>query len=159
MVLEEIAGLIGSAYVLSQDELAGRPRDFWTKEPTQARALVRPGNVAEVSSVLALCNARGQKVIPEGGRTNLVQGTKAAGDEILRLVISVGGALSGEHGIGLEKIGYMAQLYTEADLAEMRRLRDVWNPHDLCNPGKVIPAPGRCIEPGAGRGRKLPLGH
>lgn len=83
MVLEEIAGLIGSAHVLSQDELAGRPRDFWTKEPTQARALVRPGNVAEVSRVLALCNARGQKVIPEGGRTNLVQGTKAAGDEIL----------------------------------------------------------------------------
>ena len=83
MVLEEIAGLIGSAHVLSQDELAGRARDFWTKEPTQARALVRPGNVAEVSRILALCNARGQKVIPEGGRTNLVQGTKAAGDEIL----------------------------------------------------------------------------
>jgi glycolate oxidase len=84
---------------------------------------------------------------------------KAAGDGILKLVISVGGALSGEHGIGLEKIGYMDQLYDEASLAEMRRLRDVFNPRGLCNPGKVIPAPGRCIEPGAGNGRKVPLGH
>ena len=49
---------------------------------------------------------------------------RAAGDGILRLVLAVGGALSGEHGIGLEKIGYMAQLYSEADLAAMRRLRD-----------------------------------
>jgi glycolate oxidase len=87
---------------------------------------------------------------------------KAAGDGILRLVIAVGGALSGEHGIGLEKIGYMTTMYDEADLVEMRRLRDVWNPRGLCNPGKVIPAPGRCVEPGAGNGqvvRKLPLGH
>jgi glycolate oxidase len=84
---------------------------------------------------------------------------KAAGDGILKLVISVGGALSGEHGIGLEKIGYMDQLYDEPSLAEMRKLRDVFNPRGLCNPGKVIPAPGRCVEPGAGNGRKLPLGH
>ena len=83
MVLEEIAGLVGSSHLLSRDELAGRPRDFWTKEPTRALALVRPGSVAEISRVLALCNARGQKVIPEGGRTNLVHGTQAAGDEIL----------------------------------------------------------------------------
>jgi glycolate oxidase len=84
---------------------------------------------------------------------------RAAGDDILRLVISVGGALSGEHGIGLEKVGYMGQLYGEADLGEMRRLREAWNPRGLCNPGKVLPAPGRCVEPGAGSGRKLPLGH
>jgi glycolate oxidase len=71
----------------------------------------------------------------------------------------VGGALSGEHGIGLEKIGYMGHIYAEEDLAEMRRLRDVFNPAGLCNPGKVIPAPGRCVEPGTGSGRKLPLGH
>jgi glycolate oxidase len=84
---------------------------------------------------------------------------RAAGDDILKLVIAVGGALSGEHGIGLEKVGYMGQLYGEADLGEMRRLREVWNPRGLCNPGKVLPAPGRCVEPGSGSGRKLPLGH
>jgi glycolate oxidase len=84
---------------------------------------------------------------------------KAAGDSILRLVLSVGGTLSGEHGIGLEKVGYMAELFSEADLAQMRRLRDIFNPRGLCNPGKVLPAPGRCVEPGTGHGRKLPLGH
>jgi glycolate oxidase len=83
---------------------------------------------------------------------------RAASDEILALVIAMGGALSGEHGIGLEKVAYMGSLFTEADLDEMRRLRAIFNPRDLCNPGKVIPAPGLCIETGEAR-RKLPLGH
>ena len=85
---------------------------------------------------------------------------RAAGDGILKLVLSVGGALSGEHGIGFEKIGYMDQLFDEPSLAQMRLLRDVFNPRGLCNPGKVSPTPGRCIEPGSGSdGRKIPLGH
>ncbi len=83
---------------------------------------------------------------------------RAAGDAILRLVISVGGALSGEHGIGMEKIEYMGALFDAGDLDVMRRLRDTFNPRGLCNPGKVIPAPGRCVEPGTGS-RKLPIGH
>ena len=88
----------------------------------------------------------------------VIDRVRAAGDEILALVLSVGGARSGEHGIGLEKIGYMNRLYSEEDLDQMRRLRDLFNPLGLCNPGKVIPAPGRCVEPGTGS-RKLPLGH
>jgi glycolate oxidase len=98
-------------------------------------------------------------VLYDERQPGILERVKAAGDGILKLVISVGGALSGEHGIGLEKIGYMNQLYDEPSLAEMRRLRDVFNPRGLCNPGKVIPAPGRCIEPGTGNGRKVPLGH
>jgi glycolate oxidase len=92
----------------------------------------------------------------------VLERVRAAGDGILRLVISVGGALSGEHGIGLEKMDYMAQLYSEADLTQMRRLREVFDPRGLCNPGKVIPTPGRCVDLGSGSGkapRKLPLGH
>jgi len=83
---------------------------------------------------------------------------RAASEEILELVIAVGGALSGEHGIGLEKLAYMGSLYGQDDLAEMRRLRAIFDPRELCNPGKVIPAPGQCVETGAAR-RKLPLGH
>ena len=83
---------------------------------------------------------------------------RAAGDAILKAVIRVGGALSGEHGIGLEKIGYMREVYAEADLAEMRRLRDLFDPAGLANPGKVIPSPGQCVEIGAGQTR-LPVGH
>jgi len=88
----------------------------------------------------------------------VIDRVRAAGDQILELVLAVGGGLSGEHGIGLEKIGYMGRLYAEDDLAQMRKLRDLFNPQGLCNPGKVIPAPGRCVEPGAGT-RKLPVGH
>jgi glycolate oxidase len=88
----------------------------------------------------------------------VIERVRAAGDAILRLVVSVGGGLSGEHGIGLEKIHYMPALYSEDDLDEMRRLRAVFNPAGLANPGKVIPAPGRCVEPGTQR-RKLPIGH
>jgi glycolate oxidase len=83
---------------------------------------------------------------------------RAASEEILELVIATGGALSGEHGIGLEKVAYMSALFTADDLDEMRRLRAIFNPFDLCNPGKVIPAPGQCVETGEAR-RKLPLGH
>jgi glycolate oxidase len=81
---------------------------------------------------------------------------QAASDAILRLVIQVGGALSGEHGIGCEKIDYMGLLYSEADLDQFRRLRDVFNPSGLCNPGKVVPAPGRCVE--LGWGQRRPVG-
>jgi glycolate oxidase len=88
----------------------------------------------------------------------VLERVRAASDAILSLVIAVGGALSGEHGIGLEKIGHMGSLFGEVDLAEMRRLREVFDPRGLCNPGKVIPAPGQCVETGPSR-RKLPLGH
>ena len=83
---------------------------------------------------------------------------RAASAEILALVLATGGALSGEHGIGLEKVGFMSSLFSEADLDEMRRLRALFDPRELCNPGKVIPAPGQCVETGEAR-RKLPLGH
>jgi glycolate oxidase len=97
-------------------------------------------------------------VLYDEREAGVIDRVRAAGDEILKLVLEVGGALSGEHGIGLEKIGYMERLYNEEDLAQMRRLRDLFNPAGLCNPGKVIPAPGRCVEPGHGS-RRLPLGH
>jgi glycolate oxidase len=85
---------------------------------------------------------------------------KAAGDAILKLVISVGGGLSGEHGIGMEKIGYMDQVFGEADLEQMRRVRAAWDPRGIANPGKVVPAPGRCVDAGAGsKSSRLPVGH
>ena len=60
--------------------------------------------------------------------------------------------------IGLEKLAYMSSLFSEADLDEMRRLRALFDPRALCNPGKVVPAPGQCVETGVAR-RKLPVGH
>jgi len=61
-------------------------------------------------------------------------------EEMLRVCIAAGGTLSGEHGIGSEKNEYMDLLFAEEDLAAMKRLRRVFNPEDLCNPGKVLPS-------------------
>jgi glycolate oxidase len=67
-----------------------------------------------------------------------------AGEAILRTCVDLGGVLSGEHGIGLEKKNCMPWLFTDDDLEIMYRLRQIFNPQQLCNPGKVIPLRGRC---------------
>ncbi len=71
----------------------------------------------------------------------VMERVRAAGEEILRLVARLGGALSGEHGVGLEKLAYMRDFFAEEDLREMRRLRGVFDPRGLCNPGKAVPPP------------------
>lgn len=68
------------------------------------------------------------------------------GAEILRLCIESGGVLTGEHGIGIEKREFMPWMFTEADLERFRQVRAIFNPTGLCNPGKVIPTPGKCAE-------------
>jgi FAD/FMN-containing dehydrogenase len=60
--------------------------------------------------------------------------------EMLRICVDAGGTLSGEHGIGSEKNEYMDMLFSEADLEAMQRLRAAFNPDELCNPGKILPA-------------------
>src|SRR6266436_6047451 len=72
----------------------------------------------------------------------------AAGAEILKVCAEVGGSISGEHGIGLEKVDYMSLIFTEADLDFMRRLREAFNPRNLCNPGKIFPSRKACGESG-----------
>jgi glycolate oxidase len=57
----------------------------------------------------------------------------------MELCISVGGCISGEHGIGTEKADFMPLMFSEHDLHLMRSLRDVWDPKGLCNPGKIFP--------------------
>ena len=88
----------------------------------------------------------------------VIERVRKAGEDILKLVCRVGGGLSGEHGIGIEKLAFMRDFFGEEDLQEMRRVRDLFNPRGLCNPGKAIPSAGRCAEPGPGK-KKLPVGH
>ncbi len=69
-----------------------------------------------------------------------------AGEEILRVCVDVGGSLTGEHGIGFEKISVMDWLFEPEALELMREIRTVFNPAGLCNPGKAVPTPGQCVE-------------
>ncbi len=71
-----------------------------------------------------------------------------ASEQILQVCAEVGGSLSGEHGIGIEKMHDMPLVFTEADMAAMQKVRAVFNPANLCNPGKIFPTPGRCVEVG-----------
>jgi glycolate oxidase len=69
-----------------------------------------------------------------------------AGAEIMKVCAEVGGSISGEHGIGLEKSDFMPFIFSAADLAFMQRLKSAFNPTGLCNPGKVFPTKKSCVE-------------
>ena len=72
----------------------------------------------------------------------------AAGAEIMKVCAEVGGSISGEHGIGLEKADFMSFIFSAADLAFMQRLKTAFNPTGLCNPGKIFPTKKSCVEAG-----------
>lgn len=69
-----------------------------------------------------------------------------AGHEILEACLRMGGSISGEHGIGIEKLDLMDSAFSPEALAAMSDLRDAFNPEGLCNPHKVIPSERGCIE-------------
>ncbi len=69
-----------------------------------------------------------------------------ASEEILKLCVEVGGTITGEHGIGVEKMNMMPLLFSREDLAIMKKVRDVFNPNGLCNPGKIFPTSKSCVE-------------
>ena len=71
----------------------------------------------------------------------------AAGREILTACVALGGSVTGEHGIGVEKIDFMPLLFTADDLNYMVRLRTAFNPENRCSPGKLLPTAGGCAEP------------
>jgi glycolate oxidase len=67
-----------------------------------------------------------------------------ASDEILSECIDCGGSVTGEHGIGVEKISFMSRLFTADDLEAMNRLRIAFNPTGQLSPGKMLPTAGAC---------------
>jgi glycolate oxidase len=72
--------------------------------------------------------------------------TLEAGREILDYCVSVGGSITGEHGVGMEKQQMMSMIFSDDDLDVMRRLRDVFNPRSVLNPQKLLPATRSCRE-------------
>ncbi len=78
----------------------------------------------------------------------------AAADDIARVSVEAGGVLSGEHGIGLEKRDLMGMLFNAADLDAQARIREVFDPGGVLNPGKILPSGSRCFD----FGRPLPEG-
>jgi glycolate oxidase len=67
-------------------------------------------------------------------------------DAILAACLDVGGSLTGEHGVGVDKACAMPQMFSERDLGVFARLRSAFDPHGIANPGKVLPTPRLCGE-------------
>ena len=88
----------------------------------------------------------------------------AIGDEILKLCADAGGSVTGEHGIGLEKRENIRYIFSDDDLEVMARIRRVFDPKGLMNPGKVFPSDGHAVvaastPPSVGRRQPMPAGE
>jgi glycolate oxidase len=68
------------------------------------------------------------------------------GGEILEACIAVGGTITGEHGVGVEKINQMCLQFTKEELDQFHALKAAFDPKGLLNPGKAVPKPARCAE-------------
>jgi glycolate oxidase len=73
---------------------------------------------------------------------------EAFGADILKLCVEMGGVLTGEHGVGVEKKALMGEMFSEADLAQQERLKCAFDGQGLLNPGKVFPTLHACVELG-----------
>lgn len=75
--------------------------------------------------------------------------TEAMGGKILELCVEVGGTITGEHGVGIEKVDQMCTQFSSAELEQMHAVKAAFDPHSLLNPGKAVPTLHRCAEFGA----------
>ena len=70
----------------------------------------------------------------------------AAGKDLIEMCVKLGGALSGEHGIGVEKRDFMPLVFTETDLDAQARIREAFDPDGRLNPNKILPEGSRCFD-------------
>jgi len=78
-----------------------------------------------------------------------LQRTEELGGKILELCVAVGGTITGEHGVGVEKIGQMCVQFAPKELTQFHAVKHAFDPHGLLNPGKAVPTLHRCAEFGA----------
>ncbi|PWC33425.1 FAD-linked oxidase C-terminal domain-containing protein [Azospirillum sp. TSO35-2] len=87
-------------------------------------------------------------ILYDANKPGELEAAEAFGNDILRLCVEVGGVLTGEHGVGVEKRDLMTDQFDEADLQQQQRLKCAFDPDGLLNPGKVFPTLHRCAELG-----------
>jgi glycolate oxidase len=87
-------------------------------------------------------------ILYDGNNEGELERAEAFGADILRLCVEVGGVLTGEHGVGVEKRDLMGAMFSAVDLAHQQRVKCAFDPMLLMNPGKVFPTLHRCAELG-----------
>jgi len=88
-------------------------------------------------------------ILYDANKTGELERTEELGGKILELCISVGGTITGEHGVGLEKINQMCVQFNAEELQVFHAVKQAFDPEQLLNPGKAIPTLHRCAEFGA----------
>ena len=88
-------------------------------------------------------------ILFDANRPGELERTEEMGGKILELCVSLGGSITGEHGVGMEKINQMCTQFSTAELTQMHAIKAAFDPGTLLNPGKAVPTLHRCAEFGA----------
>jgi glycolate oxidase len=85
-------------------------------------------------------------ILYDANKPGELERTEELGGKILELCVEVGGTITGEHGVGIEKIRQMCVQFSETELSQFNAVKRAFDPKELLNPGKVVPTPRRCSE-------------
>ncbi len=88
-------------------------------------------------------------ILYDANKPGELERTEAFGGKILELCLAVGGTITGEHGVGIEKIGQMCSQFAAPELAQFHAIKHAFDARGLLNPGKAVPTLQRCAEFGA----------
>jgi glycolate oxidase len=97
----------------------------------------------------------------DAGQPGQLEAAERFGAEILELCVEMGGTVTGEHGVGVEKLGPMCSQFAPPELEAFHAIKRAFDPGLLLNPGKAVPTLARCADYGALRvhGGRLPHAH
>jgi glycolate oxidase len=100
-------------------------------------------------------------ILFDAGQDDELQRAERFGADILEACVAAGGTVTGEHGVGVEKLGPMCSQFNSAELEAFHALKLAFDPAGLLNPGKAVPTLARCADYGALRvhGGQLPHSH
>ena len=87
-------------------------------------------------------------ILYNAGRPGELERTEAFGMDILKLCVEMGGSITGEHGVGIEKLDAMCHQFSSAELDVFHQIKNAFDPISLLNPGKAVPTLHRCAELG-----------
>ena len=88
-------------------------------------------------------------ILYDANKENELKHAEQLGGKILELCVAVGGTITGEHGVGIEKLNQMCVQFERSELTQFENVKSAFDPHRLLNPDKVIPTLQRCAEFGA----------
>jgi glycolate oxidase len=79
-------------------------------------------------------------ILYDGREAGALQRAEELAGRILRMCVEMGGSITGEHGVGVEKREYLPVMFNEVEVDVLHRLHDAFDPHHIANPGKMFPA-------------------